>query len=222
MSDIILPVTDKSGRPKLSYSQYNLWREKKGFNTGLLGRWEYIRKYLLRESYPQNAYGSFGQDVECYVRKQGCEERFSDEEKKTLDQVEPLGIYEYKVEVDFGDFVLEGYIDDMTEDHSIYRDYKTASENSKEKLYKDDYEQLDIYALYSLRENGFIPIIELCIIERMGNAYAGGREALKVGENIWWHRKKIDKEGLETLDKKIRQTAEEISEYYKVFQKVNR
>jgi len=104
----------------------------------------------------------------------------------------------------------------------LIRDYKTASDKSRAKYYEPTYKQLDIYALETLKSKGFIPELELCIIERTGNAFnGGGREALKVGKEIWWHTVKTDKTRLKKIEKGIRETVKEISEYYKVFLKMN-
>lgn len=218
---LILPTTNKQGKPKLSYSQYKLWKEDKGFNTGLLGKYEYIRKYFLKEEYEDAGFGLFGTQVQEYIQERKHTDLFDENEKKTLDSIEPLDVFEHEFELDLGGFVVQGFIDDMKKDHSKYRDYKTASKKSKDKYYQDDYEQLDIYGLYSLKVNNFIPVLELCIIERNGNAFTNGRNALKVGENVWWHEVQADKSKLEKLETELKKVAQEISEYYQTFQKVN-
>ena len=62
----------------------------------------------------------------------------------------------------------------------------------------------------------------VCAISRLGNGFKGGRDVLKVGEHVWFIEKEINKERLEILKNKIITTANEISEYYTVFQKLNK
>jgi hypothetical protein len=110
----------------------------------------------------------------------------------------------------------------MTPDRTHIRDYKTASEKSCKKYYEDPYEQLDVYALAVQQETGKVPKkLEVCAIERTGNGFKGGRNVLKVGENIWYIERKTSKERLAKLEDKIQQTVEEISFYYKIFKKLN-
>ena len=221
MSKLILPSTTEDGRPKLSYSQHNLWNEAKGFNTGLIpGKYEYIRKYFMWEKYEDIGWGQFGNETQQYIQQRLHKNNFSAEEKKVLDTIEPLDIFEKEFIIDFGDFVVQAFLDDISEDHALVRDYKTASDNSRQKYYEDSYDQLDVYALAIYKEKGFIPNAELIIIEREGNAYKGGRKVLKVGKNVWTHEIKMNKQKLNNIEKAMRKTAKEISEYYKVYLKM--
>lgn len=223
MNQIVLPTKNESGEYYVSYSQIKMWHEAKGYNTGLDGKKEYIRKYFLGEKYPdKGGYGQFGTEVEGYITERTFFEQFTEPERITLEKIEPLGIYQHKVEIPFDGFHLLGFIDDMKPDFVHIRDYKTASEKSSEKYYLPEYKQMDIYALAGLKVTGKLPDkIELCIIERSGNGFRGGRPVLKVGEKIWYVERKVTKKSLKELEKYIFETVKEISEYYKIFLKLN-
>jgi hypothetical protein len=220
---INLPKKDKEGVPFLSYSQIDLWNCKKGFDTGLPGKQEYIRKYFLGEKFPSGSFAQFGSDVEDYICQRKGAEKFTDAELEVLQQIKPLGVFQKEFKLKFNGFYLKGFIDDAKEDFSIIADYKTASEASVKKYYKPEYEQLDVYALAIKQLTGKLPKeMYVCAISRLGNGFKGGRSVLKVGEQVWYIPREITEERLTTLEKKIITTANEISEYYTVFQKLNK
>lgn len=223
MTQIILPRTNKDGKPRVSYSQIKLFNDLKSFNLGVEGKMEYIISYFLGYTYPDIGWGEFGEDVETYIGTRAGADKFTDKEKSTLEKIEPLGVLSDKFDIDYGEFILTGIIDDRTEDWSRIRDYKTASKNSKKQYEEDDYVQLDLYALKGLEVTGVIPELEVCVIERKGNAnFGGGREALTVGDAIWYIPKKTNEERLEALKKHIFQTVVEISDLYKIYLDLNK
>lgn len=220
---IDLPKKDKNGVPFLSYSQIDLWHTVKGFDTGLPGKQEYIRKYFLGEKFPSGPFAEFGKDVEDYICYRKGEEKFTEEERKVLEQIVPLGVFQKEFKLHFGDFYVMGYIDDTNEDHSIIADYKTASEASVKKYYSPNYDQLDVYALAIQQLTGSLPNnMYICAISRTGNGFKGGRNVLKVGKEVWNIQRPIEEERLISLKNKILTTAEEISDYYRIFKKLNK
>lgn len=222
-NEIVLPATDKDGNFYVSYSQIKLWNEKRGFNTGLLGKKEFMRHYFLGEQYDdKGGYGTFGSQVEAYITERKEADKFTDVEKATLDKIAPLAVFQQEISIPFDGFYLKGFIDDRTADYSHIRDYKTASEKSKEKYEADDYNQLDIYALGIKQLTKKLPKkLEVVVIERLGNGFKGGRQVLSVGERIWYIPRETSVNRLKTLQNHIVQTVEEISKYYKIFQKIN-
>ena len=222
MSKIVLPRVNDQGQQTISYSQIKLWHDEKGFSTGLMGRMEYIRSYMLGEEYPDWGWGQFGTEVEDYICERKGADLFTDAEKATMEKVVPLGNFQVPIAIDFGDFIFTGYKDDANDDESILRDYKTASARSKEQYYGDGYKQLDLYALDTFKKTGKLPDeLQVTIIERNGNAFRGGREVLTVGENIWEVQREVDKVRIDSMENLIVETAKEISEYYKVFKELN-
>lgn len=218
---IQLPRDTKDGKPRISYSQIKNWKELKSFNLKIEGKMEYMIEYFMGYNFPDQGWGEFGQDVEEYIGTRGKADKFTDEEKAVLDTIEPLGVLSDEFEIDFGEFVLVGIIDDRKKDWSKIRDYKTASKNNAQKYHEDDYFQLDVYALKTYLESGFIPELEVKIIERKGNCmFTGGREVLTVGKEIWTVERKASEERLEALKREIITTAIEISEYYTEYLKL--
>jgi hypothetical protein len=219
---IVLPRTTKEGKPRVSYSQVKNFNAIKSFNLGVEGKLEYMVDYFLGYTFPDVGWGEFGQDTEDYIGERAGADKFTDAEKSVLEKIEPLGVLSDKFSIDYGEFVLTGIIDDRSEDWSKIRDYKTASKNSSKQYYEDDYVQLDIYALAGLEITGVIPELEVCVIERKGNAMFGaGRDALKVGKEIWYIPRQTSEERLDAIKQNIFKTVVEISEYYKLFLKLN-
>lgn len=223
---MILPKIDSDGRYYISYSQITSWNELKGYNTKMLGKYEYMLKYFFGEKYGDDAgFAQFGIDVEDYILNRSNPSKFSKDELETLDKIKPLdnGQVEFKLEYPEHNFYVLGYIDDATNDLSHIRDYKTASLNSSKKYYTDEYKQLDVYALAIRNIHGFIPQkLEVVCIERLGNGFKGGRDVMTVGKEIWYINKETNNEKLDKLYDDILKTAKEISSYWEVFCKLNK
>lgn len=249
MSKIILPKKYKGdkeefkGKYMVSWSQIETWIGKRGFNTGLLGKYEYMRKYFFGETYPDMGWGTFGNEAEAYItmrdldpktiedertRKEleGALEKFTPREKKVLEKITPLGNYQHEAVIDFGDFVLLGYLDDHSDDFTHIRDYKTKSENSKRGLTSDKTFQLEVYSLYIKKMLGVdVKKHEYCIIERLGGGECmrgGGRKVLTVGEKIWYEDKVVTPARLKLTEKIILKTVKDISNHWKTYQKFNK
>ena len=215
---IILPRTTKDGKPRISYSQFTSWQRETSYNWGVEGKIEYIAEYFLGKTFPDSGYSQFGKEVEGYVCERKYEEKFSDKEKEVLNTIKPLGKFQEEFEIDFGEFVFTGIIDDRTEDWGVLRDYKTGSKKSVGKYYEEEYLQLDFYAMKAYEITGILPKLEVCIIERKGSCmWGGGRQALTVGENVWYVVRETSIERLETLKKELFKVVAEISDYYKLF-----
>ena len=223
---ILLPRTTKEGKPRVSYSQVSLFNSKKSFNLGIEGELEYIISYFLGHQltpkFGGESWSSFGKDVELYIGERERGEAFSIEEKEVLDTIEPLGVVSTPFELDLGEFVLTGLIDDRLEDWSKIRDYKTASKATKKQYEKDSYIQLDLYALVALEKTGKIPKMEVCVIERSGNGNKGGRDVLKVAGGVWYIEKTTTLERLRKLKEDIFEAVLGISNLYKTYLKYNK
>ncbi len=223
MRKIELPKQNKKGKPTISYSQYSLFKSLSSFNLKDEGYKEYVVKYFLGYKFADKGWAEFGNDVEDYICKREKSEKFKEEEKKVLNKIEPLGIFQDKFEIDFGDFTLNGIIDDRAEDWSKIIDYKTCSLKSLQQYKTDDYTQMDFYAMKAIEVTGNIPEMEVCAVERLGNCYyEGGREVLTVGENIWRVDRCTTQERLELLKEDLFLVVYQISELYKVFLKTNK
>lgn len=222
---MILPQQNKeTGEYHLSYSQISLWNDFKGFNTGRLGKEEYIRHYFFGEQYDdKQGWAQFGREVEDYITLRKGADNFTEHERTVLETIEPLGNFQFEAKIPFEGFNVKGYLDDATPDFTKIRDYKTASEKSSQKYYGADYKQLDIYALQVYKTHGFIPQMEVCVIEREGNPFrGGGRSVLKVKDKVWYIPRTTTLEKLTELEAYINRTAQEISDAYTIFLNLNK
>lgn len=249
MSKIKLPKTYKGdkkeyqGKPMVSWSQIETWIGKSGFNTGLKGKYEYMRKYFLGETYPDMGWGTFGNEAEAYItirdrdpstisdprdleNLENARKNFTKEEKAVMEKIKPLGNFQHEAVIDFGSFVLLGYIDDISDDFTHIRDYKTKSEGSKRGLTGNKTYQLEVYTLYvkkMLKKE--VKKWEYCIIERLGGAECmrgGGRDSLTIGSRIWYEEKQVTEERLKETEELILATVKDISDHYKTFLKYNK
>ncbi len=228
--DIFLPKIYKGdderfkGKPMISWSQIETWNSKSGFNTGMLGFQEYILKYFVGASFPDMGWGTFGTETEGYICEKQYADKFNDKEKEVLDAITPLGVFQQEGLIDFGEFVVLLYIDDMSPDFKKLRDYKTKSESSKKDLHKPEKHQLEIYSLWIQQEKGFLPEeIEYCVIERLGGKECmagGGRDVLSIGERVWYEPYNITPERLEETKALIINSVREISSFYKTYLKI--
>ena len=217
---MILPTVDEHGVPYLSSTQIDKFVTEKSFNLKVEGIIEYIAQYFLKAKFDDIGWAEFGHMVENGIITKDYS-KFTPAEIETLKRIEAYELSQYEVKIDFGDFYLKGYIDTINSDKSKIKDFKTASNNSKDKYYKDDYKQIQYYGIGIKEETGTYPEMIVEIIEREGNAYRGGAGGLKVGNNIWKVEKYLTPELEEEIRKHIREVAEEISSYYQVFLKLN-
>lgn len=221
---IILPQTDEDGRHYISYSQWTSWKSSKSFSLGVKGRIEYMVGYFFGRRFPDQGWAEFGQDVEDYICEKTKADKFTKEERKVLDQIEPLGVFQTEVKWEFFPGVyLKGYIDDALPDFTKIRDYKTGSKSSTQQYWELGYKQLNIYAGWVQQEYGFIPETEVCAVERKGNCFGmvGARDRLSVGGKVWYIPRVVLQEDIEGVRAELIAATFEISEAYKIFKKLN-
>jgi len=209
--EIILPRTDDEGKFYLSYSQLSKWNKSKK---------EYIKHYFLGDEFEGNSYTDFGSKVGEALEKNDFS-GFSEDEVKTLKKVTRLDEFEREIRLDLEGFYVRGYIDTNDKDLTHLIDYKTGSIDKVEEYESDKYDQLTIYAGAVWQETSVLPekaYVEL--IERLGNPFRG--DELKVGSKIEKIPQDISPESVNETTKKIKDTAKEISKYYKVFNLLNK
>ena len=217
------------GMGYISWSQVETFKDKAGFNTGLLGKYEYILQRFLRVKFPDLGWGEFGGDVEDYVTLKTKAEKFTAKERETMDKIMPLGVFQEEViyHIEGTNVIVLGFIDDRSKERAgkikMLRDYKTKSESSKKDLHLDKKHQIEIYVL-GLQQRGLeVQNAEYCVIERFGGRecmMGGGRESLTVGERIWTEPYTFNNDRLEITKELLKNTAMEISKTYKTFQKL--
>ena len=122
-----LPKKDENGISYLSYSQIQLFKRDKN---------EYLERYILNKPFLGNAYTDFGSKVGEALETNNFK-GFSSQEQRTLNKCTRLDEFEKKVNLDFGDFYVLGYIDTNSKDFNEIIDYKTGGRN-KEFQYLED------------------------------------------------------------------------------------
>lgn len=213
---IRLPKQDADGRYAFSYSQYKKWKN---------GPKDYIRSYFFKEPFLGNAYTEFGNKVGEALEK-GDFSEFSRSEQEVLKKASRLGQYEKRVELDFGDFYLLGFIDscDGVDGSPVTRilDYKTGGPGKESEYDPEGYDQVALYAAAIEQEQGSLPKkawVEFML--REGNPFKGEELRLGTQEPIIIPQP-ISKKRVEAAKERVRDVAEEIHHCYAVFEKLNK
>jgi len=207
---IILPKTDDKGKPYISYSQFSTWKSSKK---------DYFKSYFFGERFDGNAYTEFGNKVGEALEK-GDFTGFDGLEKLMLQEVTRLDEFERKVELDFGDFYLFGYIDTNDKELETIVDYKTGALDKEAVYASPDYVQLDLYAAAIEQETGKLPKEAFVIlVEREGNPYKN--EELKVGKSLRVINKDLNPQRIKDVKSALEKAAIDISHHFRVFNELN-
>lgn len=214
---ITLPRVDKEGVPYLSYSQYTKWLDKPR---------DYIRQYFFGEKEDNlllKKYGDFGHKVgESFENND-----FTGWGKKEADFLQSLPSYdefETEVRVDMGSYYILGYVDSNTKPIDGYveklLDYKTGIvDKVKDKYKSEDYKQVDLYAMAFKQKYGKLPKKGyVVIVGRDGNAFAGEDLTLSLDSEIV--ERPLSLKRCKQVVDDFGEVGSEISEYYKVFNKL--
>lgn len=200
----------KTGKPYLSYSQ---------IQSFLYNKADFMKSYFFNWPIEFTAYIDFGSKLGKAIEKNDFSE-FSDEEKETLIKIPRYDEFETEIKLDMGDFFVKGFIDSNTSDLKHLIDYKSGTAKKVSDYKKATYIQPHIYCLGIEQAHGTLPeSFKVILVERLGNAFKG--EELKLGKEIIYIDVDISERRLQEAKELIYKTAEEISEYYSVFQKLN-
>jgi hypothetical protein len=215
-----------NGLPKLSYSQVGSFSDP-------LYKNDYIRQYMMGFPSEGSIWTEFGSATGEWLETNGekCSDLLNEESIAALKEIPrpAKAAYEYPiavtVETPEGQLILEGYIDELeyvSDNKVIVRDFKTGHIDKKEAQYASpEYQQTTLYS-YHMDVNEGMEVVgsEVMLLSRKGNNRPGHPVRL---EN---KRKTIptpySRERAEEYFKKVRKTAKEISDLYKVWLKVNK
>jgi hypothetical protein len=216
-----IPKFEKyNGKPKISYSQYS------SFNDPLY-KSQYICQYMLGIPDPGNIFAFFGGQVGVFLETNGQEvgDMLGEDTVEVLKGVpRPKGSqYEVEIVVDRGDYVIQGFIDIEWKDEEgklHVKDYKTGNVDKKVEYYaSEDYQQTTLYSYAREQEGEVIGSSTVTLLGRKGNGRPGHPLRLS-GDSV-----EIDtpysKERAEGFLSKVDKTVSEISDVFKVFNKIN-
>lgn len=208
MSKIILPKTcEKTGKPRVSYSQVTSWIDY---------RPDYIKQYFANISLDAGCYANFGTKVG-EARETGDYSGFTPQEQeflKTIPRHEKC-VYEREINLDFGDFILLGYIDEFINDNEVV-DNKSGSKGKQALYTSEDYIQTVLYTKALLNE-GYD-------VKKMGvNFFLRGGSHFKPPLHLTGHYEYIpleyNEERWKFAENKVRKTVSQISESFKIYKK---
>jgi hypothetical protein len=194
----------KLPKEHLSVSQINLWESDPI---------AYQKKYFIGIPDPPSLFLEFGKqfakDIEDYA--EGVQRDFNFPEG-FLDMTLIYPHVEYKLEHDFGDFKMLGYIDNMSKDYELVVDFKTGTAPwSTQRLQQSL--QMQTYSLILWYKFGVMPtsVISYWKTKLRGKtlSWAGEHES---------YMYVFDLKELEDTEARIRKAAKEISEAYERYQ----
>jgi hypothetical protein len=194
----------KLPKEHLSVSQINLWESDPI---------AYQKKYFIGIPDPPSPFLEFGKqfakDIEDYA--EGVQRDFNFPEG-FLDMTLIYPHVEYKLEHDFGDFKMLGYIDNMSKDYELVVDFKTGTAPwSTQRLQQSL--QMQTYSLILWYKFGVMPtsVISYWKTKLKGKtlSWAGEHESFMYVFNT---------EELTAAEARIRKAAKEISEAYERYQ----
>jgi len=214
-----------NGMEKLSYSQI-------GSYTDPLYKNDYIRQYMFGIPSEGSIWTEFGSAVGEFIETNGevCSDLLNEESINALkDLPRPKkAAYEYPIAVVVdtpeGELVIEGYIDELefvNDKQVVVRDFKTGNIDKKVEQYASpEYQQTTLYS-YHMETEGY-EVINSCVwlLSRKGNGRAG--HPVRLENKFLEIPTPYSKERAEQYFDKVRKTAKEISDLYKVYLKVNK
>ena len=194
----------KLPKEHLSVSQINLWESDPI---------AYQKKYFIGIPDPPSPFLEFGKqfakDIEDYAA--GVQRDFNFPEG-FLDKTLIYPHVEYKLEYDFGDFKMLGFIDNMSKDYELVIDFKTGTAPWSTQRLQESL-QMQAYSLILWYKFGVIPtsIISYWKTKLRGKtlSWAGEHESFMYVFNT---------EELTATEARIRRVAKEISEAYERYQ----
>jgi len=148
---IILP-RELDGKPKISYSQYSSYKDEEYQD-------QYYLQYFSNISLPSGEFAEFGTSCGQFIEdvgmgttppRTGCLSK--EDVEIILDKItfHPNSVYEDKIIVDCGDYIIEGYADRIKylDNREIeVEDFKTLNIDTKRKFYEsEEYGQTALYS----------------------------------------------------------------------------
>lgn len=203
-----------NGMPKLSYSAYNSFLEE-GY------RGEMFANYFLGLSRSGNIFTDYGSMCGTYFENK-TNTGLTDFDCSVIDKIErpENARYETEIVVDRGWYVIQGFLDReyITDEGTVVEDLKTGAISSKASFYgSDDYQQTTLYSHQRALEGHVIAASRVILLDRKGNGQE--KYPLRLTGEVKMIPTPYSKERAEKFLTKFDTVAEEIAEYWKIYQK---
>lgn len=220
-------ICEKTGKPKLSYSQINAWENYKQ---------DYIKQYFMGIKLPSSPYAEFGTNIGV-ARETGDYSMFDIETREILEQIPRVDgtLYEREILLDMGDFVVQGFIDEFVPHttnvvelvpESLYKvtpsyiiiDNKTGGKGKDSEYRSKDYLQTVIYRMALEQDGIVVSDTQVRFFLRSGSHF---KPPMKLSGEVFIIPIDYNAERVEYAKAKLRRIASEISEMYSAYNRLN-
>jgi hypothetical protein len=171
---------------------------------------------------PSSPYAEFGTSIGV-ARETGDYSIFNIETKEILDNIARQDdcIYEREILLDMGEFVVQGFIDELTptstEQEYVIVDNKTGGKGKDADYKSKDYLQTVIYRMALEQEGVKVVDTQIRFFLRLGSHF---KPPLRLDGTVFMIPIEYNEERVEYAKAKLRRIASEISELYEVFNRL--
>jgi hypothetical protein len=222
---IILP-RELDGKPKISYSQYSSYKDEEYQD-------QYYLQYFLGIKLPSGEFAEFGTSCGQYIEdvgiantppRTGCLSKEDVEIILNKITFPPNSVYEDKIIVDCGSFLIEGYADRiryLDNKEVEVEDFKTLNLDTKKKFYEsEEYGQTALYSYQKEKEGFTVKRSFVTGLGRKGSSLDGaGNFKMRLSGVVEEIETPYTKERGEKIIADITKVVEQISEDYAIYQK---
>lgn len=209
------------GKEKLSYSQHTSWKDPEY-------KPDYIVQYFSGIKLPSGIFADFGSEVGEYKESMGTGKPFKKTQYLTKECKDFLAsrnypensVYEDEIVIDLDTFVVQAFTDrtiHVDEETVELEDFKTGNSKKQEFYSGEEYGQTTLYCYGKSKEGKRIGKSSVILYERKGNNTA--KHPLRLSGQVFEIDTPYNEERAEKVIADIKKSAEEISEYYRTYQK---
>lgn len=203
------------GRPALSYSSYGSFLEDSY-------RGEFFGNKFLRMPREGSIFTEYGSAVGNYQETAIPQQYLSEFDMEVLDKeipANPLAEYEREIVIDRGSYIVYGFVDRLLD--GVLQDFKTGAISKKASDYAStNYNQTVLYTHGLLQEGVKVNDVGVILYDRKGNNLKDGdKNILRLTGEVEYIETPYSEERAESFLKKMDETALQIENYFKVYNK---
>ena len=220
---VILP-RELERKPKISYSQYSSYKDEEYQD-------QYYLQYFSNIRLPSGEFAEFGTSCGQFIEdvgmgittpRTGCLSK--EDVEIILDKItfHPNSVYEDKIIVDCGDYLIEGYADRikyLDNKEVEVEDFKTLNIDTKRKFYEsEEYGQTALYSYKKEKEGYIVKRSFVTGLGRKGSSLDGtGNFKMRLSGVVEEIETPYTKERGEKVIEDITKVVHQISDDYKIF-----